>query len=114
MLAFGSCRNADHVPHYDHVVIVVEENHGFDDVIGSPNAPFINALAKDGALFTDSHGVAHPSQPNYLALFSGSTQGVTDDKCLEAETPYTTDNLAASLISKGQTFKGFAQNMPSV
>lgn len=82
-------------------------------MIGSSNAPYLNQLAKEGALFSDSHGVTHPSQPNYLALFSGSTQGVTDDKCLEAETPYTTENLAASLISHGHSFKGFAQSMPS-
>jgi hypothetical protein len=112
-LVSSSCRNLAHLPHYDHIVVVVEENHGYDDVIGTPNAPFINDLAKQGALFTDSHGVTHPSQPNYLALFSGSTQEVTDDKCLEAETPYTSDNLAASLMMGGHSFKGFAQSMPS-
>ncbi|WPU96318.1 alkaline phosphatase family protein [Mucilaginibacter sabulilitoris] len=102
------------VPRPDHIIIVMEENHGYDEVINSPNAPFITQLAKEGALFTDAHGVTHPSQPNYLAIFSGSTQGVTDDKCLDNETPYTTPNLAASLISKGFTFKGFAHTMPSV
>jgi phospholipase C len=108
----ASCRHTSNLPRYDHIVVVVEENHGYDNVIGSSNAPFLNQLAKQGALFSDSHGVTHPSQPNYLALFSGETQGITDDKCLEAETPYTTDNLAASLISKGYSFKGFAQSMP--
>jgi len=100
-------------PRPDHIIIVMEENHGYDEVIGSPNAPFITALANGGALFTDAHGVTHPSQPNYLAMYSGSTQGVIDDKCLENETPYTTPNLGAALISKGFTFKGFAQTMPS-
>jgi hypothetical protein len=109
-----SCRRLAHLPRYDHIVIVVEENHGYDAVIGSSNATFIDSLAKESALFSDSHGITHPSQPNYLALFSGSTQGVTDDKCLEAETPYTSDNMAASLINARYTFKGFAQSMPSV
>jgi hypothetical protein len=108
-----SCRHTAHLPHFDHILVVVEENHGYDNVIGSSNAPFLNQLAKEGALFSDSHGITHPSQPNYLALFSGSTQGITDDKCLEAETPYATDNLAASLIGRGLTFKGFAQSMPT-
>ncbi|MDB5019011.1 MAG: Phosphoesterase family protein [Pedobacter sp.] len=112
-LVLASCRQATHLPHYDHIVVVIEENHGYDNVIGSSNADFLNKLAKEGALFSDSHGVTHPSQPNYLALFSGSTQGITDDKCLEAETPYATDNLAASLISHGFSFKGFAQTMPN-
>jgi acid phosphatase len=92
----------------------MEENHNYEDVIGSVNAPFINKLAEGGALFTDAHGVVHPSQPNYLAIFSGSIQGITDDKCLEGEPPLTTPNLGAALLSKGFTFKGFAQTMPSV
>ena len=62
-----------------HVVVVIEENHGYERIIGNPDAAFINELAADGALLTNSHGIQHPSQPNYLALFSGSTQGVTDD-----------------------------------
>jgi len=100
------------VPAYSHVIIVVEENHAFHQVIGSPNAPYINELAKNGALFTDSHGVSHPSQPNYLALFSGSTQGVTGDGCLAGHTPFKTPNLGAALIARKLTFAGYAQTMP--
>jgi hypothetical protein len=51
----------------------------YSQIIGNSNAPYINSLATSGALFTNSFAVTHPSQPNYLALFSGSTQGVTDD-----------------------------------
>jgi hypothetical protein len=100
------------LPRPDHIIVVIEENHGYDEVINSPNAPFITQLAKEGALFTDAHGVIHPSQPNYLAIYSGSTQGVTGDTCLGNETPFTTPNLGAALISKGYTFEGFAQSMP--
>ena len=63
----------------DHIVVVVEENHGYSQIIGNPDAVYINTLAKSGALFTNYHGVTHPSEGNYFALFSGSTQGVTDD-----------------------------------
>lgn len=96
-----------------HVIIVIEENHGYDQIIGSDSAAYINRLAREGAVFTNSHGVTHPSQPNYLAIFSGTTQGVTGDQCLEDSTSFTTPNLAISLIRKGYTFKGFAQTMPS-
>ncbi len=102
------------LPKPDHIIIVMLENHGFDQIIGSANAPFINSLAKKGLLFTDYHGVTHPSQPNYLALFSGSTQGVSGDKCLQKVTPYTTANLGAAMIRAGHTFKGYAQTMPSI
>jgi phospholipase C len=110
--AAASCHKPG-IPRFDHVVIVVEENHGYDEVVGSANAPFINSLAMTGALFTNSHGIGHPSQPNYLVLYSGSTQGVTDDHCLENETPYNTSNLGASLIAGGHSFRGYAQTMPS-
>jgi len=96
----------------DHIIIVMEENHSFDQIIGSPDAPYINTLAREGALFTDAHGVVHPSQPNYIAIFSGSTQGISDDKCLK-KTFFNTPNLGASLQKKGYAFAGYAQTMPS-
>jgi acid phosphatase len=102
-------------PHkYDHIVVIIEENHSYNELIGSANAPFLNELAQQGALFTNSHGVTHPSQPNYLALFSGSVQNTRGDECLTPVTPYTTPNLGAALISHGFTFKGYAQTMPEV
>jgi hypothetical protein len=67
------------LPRPDHIVIVIEENHDFAQIIGSPDAPFINSLAQQGAVMTASTAVEHPSQPNYLDLFSGSNQGVTTD-----------------------------------
>ncbi|HEY2129770.1 MAG TPA: alkaline phosphatase family protein [Streptosporangiaceae bacterium] len=93
-----------------HTVIVLEENHGYGDVIGSPQAPYLNQLARRGALFTDSHAITHPSEPNYLALFSGSTQGVTDDSCPHR---FTAPNLAAELIAAGRTFAGYAEDLPA-
>jgi len=67
------------VPTPAHVIVVIEENHGYSQIIGSSQAPYINTLASQGALFTNSYAVTHPSQPNYLALFSGSTHGITND-----------------------------------
>ena len=96
----------------DHIVIVIEENHGLDQIVDNPDATYINALIHQGLLFTDSHGVTHPSQPNYIALFSGDTQGVTDDRCLEKDTPYTTPNLGHELLDKGYTFAGYSETMP--
>ena len=85
------------------------ENHSYADIIGNRAAPFINELARRGALFTHSSAIAHPSEPNYLALFSGSTQGVTDDGCPNR---FTAPNLAASLIRAGKTFAGYAEDLP--
>src|SRR3954469_18753054 len=60
------------LPRPDHIVIVIEENNSFSDVIGSKNAPYLNALAKRGALLTNFTAAHHPSQPNYIDFFAGS------------------------------------------
>ena len=100
---------AQPLPRPDHIVIVVEENKSYAQIIGNPAAPYINALAKRGVLFTQSYGVAHPSQPNYLALFSGSTHGIASNVCpLELGG----DNLASILRAKGLSFISYAESMP--
>ncbi|MEV5752201.1 alkaline phosphatase family protein [Actinoallomurus sp. NPDC052308] len=97
------------VPRPAHVVVVVLENKSDRQVIGAPDAPYISSLAGSGALFTNSYAVRHPSEPNYLALFSGSTQGLTDDSCPHA---YSAPNLASELSAAGLTFAGFAEASP--
>lgn len=115
LAAMVSCgpRHDPEMPKPDHIVVVIEENHGLDEIIGSPYAPYMNKLANEGLLFTQSHGVIHPSQPNYIALFSGELQGVKADECLKDKTPFTTPNLGAALIKAGYTFKGYAETLPS-
>jgi hypothetical protein len=105
-------RAAVQLPRYDHIVIVVEENHAAAQIIGNKSAPFINALAADGALMTQSYAVAHPSQPNYLALFAGDTFGVDSDACPLALGP--APNLGAELLGAGYSFGGFAEDLPAV
>ena len=99
------------VPQFDHIVVVVEENHAYSAIIGNSDAPFINKLASQGALFTRSFGIAHPSQPNYLALFSGSTQGVTNSNC---PVNFTVPSLGGTVIAAGKTFVGYAEGLPGV
>jgi pimeloyl-ACP methyl ester carboxylesterase len=67
------------------VVVVVLENHDYQQIVGdTANAPFLNSVIVQGLLFTNAHAVAHPSQPNYLNLFSGSDQGVDNRNATEA------------------------------
>jgi hypothetical protein len=98
------------VPRPDHVVVVVLENKSYDQVVGRPEAPFLNSLERVGAVFTQSYAITHPSQPNYVALFSGSTQGLTDDSCPHT---YDTGNLGRSLLDAGRTFAGYSEDLPS-
>ena len=76
----GPCGTASTPPAtYQHVVWIVFENHSYSQIIGSSSAPYINQLASDCGLATNFHAETHPSLPNYIAMTSGSTQGITDD-----------------------------------
>ena len=86
------------------------ENHNYNQVIGKRSAPFLNELANGGALFTDSRAITHPSQPNYLALFSGDTQGVTGDSCPNS---FATPNLAGQLLDAHLDFALYAEDLPT-
>ncbi|MGW2212812.1 alkaline phosphatase family protein [Streptomyces sp. NPDC001781] len=99
------------VPTPDHTVVVVFENHAYSQVIGSSSAPYINSLRTGGADLTASYGETHPSQPNYFALFSGSTQGITDDSCY---TPgfSSAPNLASELIGAGKSWASYNETLP--
>ena len=100
------------LPRPDHIVVVIFENEHRSSVIGSAQAPYLNKLAARGANLTHSYGITHPSQPNYLALFSGSTQGVTSDACPQ-QFP-NADNLGHQLRTAGLSFAGYAESLPTV
>lgn len=99
------------VPRPDHIVVVIDENHAQGEIVGSSNAPYITGLSQTGANFTNSHAVAHPSQPNYLAVFSGGTQGVTSDTC--PKKAFTTADLGGQALAAGIGFTGYSESMPS-
>jgi phosphatidylinositol-3-phosphatase len=98
------------LPRPDHIVVVVFENQAYQQVIGAAAAPYLTSLARAGANFTDAHGEQHPSQPNYVALLSGSTHGITDDSCpqnLEDQ-----PNLARQLLDSGHSFASYSEDLP--
>lgn len=92
-----------------HVVVVIEENKSFSTIIDNKHAPYLNQLARRGALFTDSHAITHPSEPNYLALFAGTTEGLRDDSCPH---DYSGPNLASELLAKKLSFAIYSENLP--
>lgn len=100
------------LPRPAHIVIVVEENRSEGHIIGSPQNPFINALASHGANMVQSFAETHPSEPNYLAMFAGNTFGVTTDSCpINAG---NAPNLGSELLGSGYTFIGYAEDLPAV
>jgi hypothetical protein len=98
-------------PHATNVTIIFMENRDYSLIVGNPNAPYINGtLIPQGALLTDYHAIGHPSEPNYLAMFSGSTHGVQGDPC---PLTYHSANIASELATAGKTFDGYSESMPS-
>ena len=90
------------LPGPNHAVLVILENHGSSSIIRSPDPPFINALAEQGASLTRFFAVTRPSQPNYLAIFSGSLQNVDENAY---PNNYTAPNLASALF-RSRRFPG--------
>jgi acid phosphatase len=102
---------AGELPRPEHVVVLVFENEDASDVLGSGEAPYLTSLAASGASLADAHGETHPSQPNYLALFSGSTHGVEGDEC---PVELSGDTLAGQLATAGLSFTGWSEGLPRV
>ncbi|MDG0793443.1 alkaline phosphatase family protein [Cohnella ginsengisoli] len=94
----------------DHIVIVIEENHSYQEIIGNPAAPYMNELFNTGASLVNHFATRHPSQPNYLDLFSGSSQSVKGDDV--PGTKFATDNLASELLKHNYTFAGYSEGLP--
>jgi hypothetical protein len=97
------------VPAFRHVWLILLENKSETDVVGQPDAAYLGELIADYGLATNYQGVAHPSQPNYIALFSGSTQGVTDNDNHDLSAPTIADQLEAA----GLTWRVYAENLPA-
>ena len=92
-----------------HTILIVLENHEFDEVVDNPELPYFNRLARSGALATSYFGVTHPSLPNYLALFAGSTFGIAEN-CTDcvARGP----NLATQLSRAGVSWRAYMGDLP--
>ena len=92
-----------------HLIVVVEENRSFEEIIGSPAAPFLNRLAAHGTLLTYSYAVTHPSLPNYVALLSGRTPIRRDCRACTFAGTTLVDQLEARHISWAAYFQGLPQ-----
>jgi hypothetical protein len=87
------------VPHLDHVFVIVMENHGYQQITGNPEAPFINGYAKSANLATNYFAVAHPSLTNYLEVVGGSNFGVLNDNSPDWHNTSCTANVLSGTSS---------------
>ena len=97
------------LPDFTHVVVVVFENHEASSIAGNTDAPTFNALARRYVTLTKYNAVAHPSFPNYLALVSGSTHGISSG-CTDCVV--RARSLADTLAAAGKTWKTYAEDLP--
>ena len=98
--------NRSNLKNFQHVFVIMMENTSFTSLIGNPNAPFINSAAATYGLATNYYGVSHPSQPNYIAATSGSTNGVTSDN----DTTLNVPNIVDQLEAQGKSWKAYMQS----
>ena len=99
------------VPAFDHIFVIIMENHSASQIIGSADAPFISELAAGYGLAANYTAISHPSLPNYLALTGGSTFGLSTDctDCFQNAPNIAVDRVAAS----GRAWRAYIESMPS-
>ena len=97
------------IPEFEHVFIVVEENHSFSQTIGNSAMPYLNSLAQKYGLAANYFADIHPSLPNYFMLTTGQTIAIDDS----FNGTVTQDNVTQALTSAGKTWKVYAESLPS-
>ena len=107
-VTLATAARAGAVPPHDRVVVVVMENKSYNQV---RTQPYTMSLMAQGATFTQSYGVAHPSQPNYIALWAGSMLGVTNNNCPATGSPFSAENLGHACEAAGLTWRAYSENL---
>ncbi len=100
-------------PTYKHVIWVWMENHSYDTIIGSSQAPYINKLAGECGLATNYHNISHPSLPNYVGATSGLGYSALQKFKPDCNPSSSCSTSAPSIFGQGETWKAYEESMPS-
>ena len=98
---------------FGHVMLVVEENHDYADIVGSTSMPYLNSLANQYGLATNYFANGHPSIPNYFEMTTGETLTLID-ALTPHDFPVSADNVVRELLASGKTWKSYAEDLPTV
>jgi len=135
-LVLSACGTAnaqvEGIPRYEHIIVIIAENHAFGQIIGNPGAPNLDRLAKTYGSASNFYGEVHPSKANYIAMIAGDTFGIHDDDayyCRATSTdrycpsvarisPYVDQTVAArslvdQLEERHMTWKGYYESIPA-
>jgi len=110
----GNSSGGTSLPKFNHAFIVVEENHSYSAVIGSPSMPYLNGLASANGLATQYYADAHPSLPNYFELTVGAGTSITGIEGDFYHGVVTQDNVVRALTGAGKTWKCYAESLPAI
>jgi hypothetical protein len=108
---------------FDHVSVIVLENHGFDEALASEFSPFLRHLSRTQGLATKYFGIGHPSLPNYLALIAGDSFGIRNDdpSCFASDLTIfqschglDVETLADQLEAAHLTWSLYAESLPAI
>ncbi|HEY0755177.1 MAG TPA: alkaline phosphatase family protein [Ktedonobacteraceae bacterium] len=99
--------NNSALPDFQHIFLIVMENNSYSNLIGNADAPWINSAAHNYIVATNYYGVGHPSEPDYIALTSGSVQGVTSDADVTLNAP----NIVDQLEKHGRSWTAYMQGL---
>ena len=98
---------------YKHVIWIWLENHSYNAILGSSQAPYFNTLAKDCGLATNYHNVTHPSLPNYIAATSGLSYSSIQQFLPDCSPSGSCHTSAKSIFAQGESWKSYEESMPS-
>jgi hypothetical protein len=104
----GQCGTRSGTSTITKMLWIVMENHDYSAIVGSSAAPYENQIATACGLATNYHATTHPSLPNYIAMTSGSTQGITDDN-----PPSSHPLNVPSIFGQLSSLKSYEESMPS-
>ena len=107
------CGTVSTAPTYKHVVWILMENHSYNTVIGSSDAPYINSLASECGLATNYHNVTHPSLPNYIAATSGLDLASLDPFTGDCNPTGSCTTNTEGIFAQGESWKAYQESMPS-
>ena len=108
LLLFGSGLLFAQLPHSDHVIVVMEENHSYEDVFNSSSMPWLTGMAKQYAVAQYSYANAHYSIPNYMWVTAGRAVTFHDN----TTSKFDVDNIVRYLLVGGKTWKEYADSLP--
>lgn len=97
-------------PTFSHIILVVEENHSYAEVMGNSSMPYFNSLASQYGVAAQYFADAHFSMPNYLMLTTGLIETLDDN----FSGTISDDNVARELVKASKTWKSYAESLPSV